>query len=223
MGDKIFERLGVYDVLGVLLPGICMTGATKLIFDGFSLQQWVAFIQFDSWTFLVVSYIVGLVFQEVTHVLQLLFVGRSNKLLVSALNPKSNSHLRMEQSEIKAIEKKIKENAVVESEKIEWNVAYNYCRSYVAKNGNTARLDRDQALAAMARSFSLYCLTMFITLLISLVTSNTQYSLPFLFILIALPILSGVFAYRFVRFSHRRYIATFRCFLYNGVSEKKGE
>ena len=118
MGDKIFERLGVYDVLGVLLPEICMTGATKLIFDGFSLQQWVAFIQFDSWTFLVVSYIVGLVFQEVTHVLQLLFVGRSNKLLVSALNPKSNSHLRMEQSEIKAIEKKIKENAVVESERL---------------------------------------------------------------------------------------------------------
>lgn len=70
MGDKIFERLGIYDVLGVLCPGICMTGATKLILDGIGLQQWSAFIQFDSWTFLIVSYIVGLVFQEVTHLLQ---------------------------------------------------------------------------------------------------------------------------------------------------------
>ena len=103
MGDKIFERLGVYDVLGVLLPGICMTGATKLIFDGFNLQQWGAFIQFDSWTFLVVSYIVGLVFQEVTHVLQLLFTVRSNKLLVRALDSKSNSHLHMERSEINVL------------------------------------------------------------------------------------------------------------------------
>ena len=200
-----------------------MTGATKLILDGIGLQQWSAFIQFDSWTFLIVSYIVGLVFQEVTHLLQWSFTGRSNKLLVSAMKHEKDSDIYMEPSEIELLKKKIEENWKIESERIEPNVSYNYCRSYVAKNGNTARLDREQALAAMARSFSLYCLIMFVVLLIGFVASTIQCTLAFLIVFIALPILSGVFAYRFVRFSRRRYIATFRYFLYNSAFEEKGE
>ena len=68
--DKIFERLGIYDILGVLLSGICMTVTTICLLHVFYPINGIDYFNIDAWHFLLISYAVGLVFQELANFLQ---------------------------------------------------------------------------------------------------------------------------------------------------------
>lgn len=244
MGDKIFERLGIYDILGVLLSGICMMGATLFLANATGVDCVVQSGLYDNmWSFLIASYLLGLIFQELTHFIQE-FISKleelieksndlegkskaifgNNILLRKSVRTYHNHSMFLEKEECLELEKSYdklfnqnsvndKDGSVKSNEQMNWNRMYNYCRSYMSKNSNNSRIDRDQALAAMARSISLFLLLALYFPIFGLCQSaDTVFCV---FAICVLSCLSVLFYYRFRRFCERRYITVFRFYLYH--------
>ena len=222
MADKILSRLGIYDILGVLFSGICM-GASTLVLLKISGVN-VDIVKNETFAFFIFSYIAGLIFQEFTSFLQRTWFNRGNRLLLKALRYKECDNLYMEKAEVNEVKQQVLDKIKKQSlQKItndqSTNIVYNYCKNYISKKEATARVDRDQALAAMARSLSLYCFLSPLIFLLPLIFEITpivplwaRFVIPCL--LLALSVL---LYFRFKRFTYRRFIAIYRYYLYNEI------
>ena len=63
--DKVLEKLGIYDLVAVLLTGICMVVFSVLIANAFFQYDVSGLLKLENTTYLlVISYFVGLIFQE---------------------------------------------------------------------------------------------------------------------------------------------------------------
>ena len=226
MADKILSRLGIYDILGVLFSGICM-GASTLVLLKISGVN-VEIIKDETLAFFIFSYMAGFVFQEFTSFLQRKWFNRGNKLLLKAIRYKEHHNLYMEKAEVEEVKqqvlnkiKKQSKQTIIDDQSA--NIVYNYCKNYISKNEATARVDRDQALAAMARSLSLYCFLAPLIFLLPLTFEITPIlSVSWRFVISCfLLALSALFYFRFKRFTYRRFIAIYRYYLYNEIWNKK--
>ena len=105
-----------------------------------------------------ICYFVGWIFQELTSFIHKNIICHSENIyLRNALIPKLQHHLHMEPEEIDTVNKYVADKLGVENSERKENIIYNYCKNYYYKNSNTGSIDRDQAIAAMARSLSFYC------------------------------------------------------------------
>ena len=210
--SKILDKLGIYDLVAVLLSGISISTFTILVL------QLIYKIQIDTnlqvnetLLFFVLSYFLGLIFQEISSFIQKKSTHKNNRLLKAALKTSSNSHIYLTDIEKSGVYSYIIEKLNLNPDEDNDNVVYNYCKFYILENGDTTRIDKDQSISSMGRSLSLYfALLAFVVLINSFFQPST--------VKIILVIISVCFAillqYRCIRFAKLRYINIFRTFYY---------
>lgn len=152
MVDKVLDKLGIYDLIGVLLPGV-IASAISLIIDEALLQFGMnQYLNTDNLlVFLIISYFVGVVLQELGSILMKCCYG-GEKLLKKALNPLDNSRERIPKQEWELIISYVKEKMALE-EQPSLSLVYNYCKN---SGGNSTLADKDHSVAAMSRSMAVY-------------------------------------------------------------------
>lgn len=218
--SQILEKLGIYDLLAVLLSGISILTFTLLSLDLVYNIQIHSIEVNESIVFLVVSYFMGLIFQEVGSFIQNHALFKKNTLLDDALKAEDGSHIKLSCLERKRVDEYVKEKLPAGKTDYDNGEIYNYCKFYVFRNCNTVRLDRDQSIAAMSRSLSLYFCIMIFFSLIAIIFYPSRYA----FILLGVSIFfTAVLYFRFLRFTKMRYINIYKLFYYNVVVKYNNE
>lgn len=208
--SKILDKFGIYDLVAVLLSGINICIFSSLVL------QLVYKISIDielqvnkTLSFLVVSYFLGLIFQEFGSLVQKI-ITHNNILLKKALKVSDKSNTLLTETEKDGVYTYVKSKFNVEND----NIVYNYCKFYIIENYDTTRIDKDQSLSAMSRSLFLYFVILAIIALINIFFNPNHLNIILLFVSI---ILLALFCYRWIRFTKLRYIYIFRTFYYNVV------
>ena len=152
MFDKVFDKLGLYDLIGVLLPGV-IACAVSLIIDealiGFGLNRYLN--PDDLFIFLLVGYLAGVILQELGS-LAMMFLDRGQRMLHKALTPLDDSKIHISTEEWDLIESSVAMKLSKEKP-IDKNLLYNHCKN---AGGNTMLAANDQSVAAMSRSMAVY-------------------------------------------------------------------
>lgn len=217
--SNILEKIGIYDLLAVLLSGICISTFTVLVL------QFVYEISIDVNTqinetllFFVVSYFLGLIFQEISSFIQKKILKRNNRLLQSALKTSNSSSFQLTDTEKNGVYAYVVDVLELDPNEENDNTVYNYCKYYVLENKNTSLIDKDQSISSMGRSLSLY----FAILSFMIYINNIfQPSIIKNALVISSIFFSVLLFYRYVRFAKLRYVNIFRLFYYNVVVKKR--
>ena len=234
MFDQVLEKLGIYDLIAVLLTGVRICIATILLLDFFDLFS-INFSILSGGTtllFLIISYFVGIVFQEYGSTLMKLFRIENSLLLQKSMGisagPTDDLSIRLTEAELKMIKEYLKNKKLNEND-----VIYNYCK-YKVSNDGTTMLTKDQSIGTMSRSLFLYFL---VVLTISILSFLAVVVLGVLFHLNDFSILffynywwlkmimviclslafTLIFYLRAIRFYRIRYVKIFRKFLYYNI------
>ncbi len=216
--NAILTRFGIYDLIAVLLSGITISTFSILIFQVIYKISIDDNLQVnDTLIFLVLSYFIGVVFQELSSLIQK-FIWKNDKLLKISLKVSNDSHIYLSETEKSEVYSYVTQKLRLNAKESNDSIIYNYCKFYILENFDTARIDKDQSLSAMSRSLSLY----FIILSI-IISYNTIFQPTLLnIILIILSLFFTVlFFHRTMRFAKLRYIYIFRTFYYKVVAEQK--
>lgn len=215
--NQVFDKLGIYDLVAVLLSGICITTFSLLADQVVFQSQLSNFLKVeDTILFLVISYFIGLVFQELSSILQKQITHKNNKLLLKALDTSKKSHQFLTQEEkdgiVQAVQTELALKMIPNEE-----ILYNYCKFYLISTGNTARADKDQSTFGMSRSLSLYLFGLSLFMAYSAI--RTQNTMHFVYA-VGILALSVLLYYRCIRFAKMRYIYILRSFYYSFLQNK---
>lgn len=216
--NQALDKLGIYDLVAVLLSGVCITTFSLLAEKMFwKTQLLLDYLKVDdSILFLTISYFIGLVFQELSSILQKKITHRNNKLLLKALDTSKKSYPFLTQEEKNGIIQIVQTELASETAPNE-EILYNYCRYYLASTGNMVRADKEQSIFGMSRSLSLYFFVLFLFMACKSICSRNI----ILFVWTAsIFVLSVLLYYRCLRFSKMRYIYILRSFYYSFIQNK---
>ena len=89
--DEILKKLGVYDLVAVLLTGICINVLTYLTIDYLFpdiANKWI--VRNDLIIFGVSSYLLGVIFQEIGSLINSRTIDKDNKLLKRVFDDKKD-------------------------------------------------------------------------------------------------------------------------------------
>lgn len=152
MFDKVLDKLGLYDLFGVMLPGIVACSIT-LIVDEVLLEYGLSkYLNSDNlMTFLVIGYFVGVVLQELGSI-SMKYLQKGEKLLKKALNPVNDSREHIPEEEWHLINSEVSAK-LGKKDSVSLSLLYNYCNY---SGGNSALADKDHSVAAMSRSLAVY-------------------------------------------------------------------
>ena len=208
--NKILEKFGIYDLIAVLLSGISICTLSLLVMQLIYEQNINIEIQMnETLSFLVISYFIGLIFQECGSLMQKIKY-KNNALLKSALKVSDNSHILLTEYEKNSVYTYIKSKLSLKEDND--NIVYNYCKYYVMKNCDTTRIDKEQSISAMSRSLCLYFLILLMIALITLFYIPNWRTV----VLVAISFLLFIIFYnRYIRFVKMRYISMIRMFYYD--------
>lgn len=151
MLNEIFEKLGLYDLVAVLLSGICIMVMT-LIINPFTWKlPLVEILMLESTPiFLLLSYIVGVFFQEIGSLILRRF-DRNEKLLKQTIPQEANIEDLDYRISLSKLEKKLLKNVCLKAmskrqiidesqmdeSQIDENYMYNFSKFYlIEKNGS---------------------------------------------------------------------------------------
>lgn len=150
--DKILDRLGIFDLVAVFLPGVIATGLSLVMDDAVFNTGFSAYVSPDELViFLIISYLVGTIFQELGSLIYKYFVNRNDVLLSHALNvERKNCTLTKEEKYAvqRIVQKELRLEEVPDDTQL-----FHFCRY---SGGSTAHSDKEQSLAAMSMNLSLY-------------------------------------------------------------------
>lgn len=213
--SNILDKLGIYDLVGVLLTGICISIFSLFIFQ-IVYQHDFSFANItqtnETFSFLVASYFVGLIFQELGSICQRHIIYKNSQLLKKALKTSDTSHILLSSIEKDFIYTQIAKELQLDLSKDNDNIIYNYCKFYMINQGNTSKIDKEQSLGAMSRSLALYFLILtYVSIIIFAFTFNPSH----LVVSVLSIFLSYLFYYRFKRFYLMRYVYIFRYYYYS--------
>lgn len=138
---------------------------------------------------------------------------KGNKLLKKALTPTKGSRASITQQELDLFNLVIKES-FPDAFKHNCSLKHDYCKY---AGGNSSSADKDQSIAAMSRSMSIYFLLLSIGLLINCIIAWNIYTVVAVVISSIITILMW---YRSFRFYKIRYIRIIRNYCYKQINHK---
>lgn len=210
--NKILDKLGVYDLVAVLLSGIGISTFSILVLQLIYKVSINVNLQVnETLTFFVLSYFCGLVFQELGSLMEKKIIYKNNGLLKKALSTSNNSYIYLTQNEKKAVYLHVIEKLELNPNENNDNIVYNYCKFSIIESGDTSRIDKDQSLSAMSRSLSLYFTLLFIIILPSTLFQPSLLKIVLVIVSLALAVL---FYRKYVKYAEMRYVYIFRTFYY---------
>lgn len=210
--DKVLDKLGIYDLVAVLLSGVCATGTTyiadELIFH-FGISQHIN--PDNTAIFLILSYLLGTVLQELGSLITRSITNKNDKLLRQALDTNSaNRYLTaIELAQISAL---VQSELHLEATP-DINTIYNYCKHC---GGNSPQADKDQSIAAFSRSLALYFFAISIFVFLY---ALSIFHLNYLFLSIVFFAVALILGFRSTRFYKLRYAKIVRQFYYTYLNE----
>lgn len=221
--DKILDKLGVYDIIAVLLSGVIMTVSTMLVIlimpgkmvmpeeminiERYSENIWLVF-------FWIGSYLTGMIFQEIGSYLQKRIIFRNKSLLVLGFDGNDDQWVNLLPKEKSGILEYFRSKQVIDETEIDIDYIFNYCKYNIDAADMSIRITRDQTISALSRSLSLYFLSAAIFIL--LYSIITQY---FYYLIISAGFggVSWILFKRCKRFAQIRYITVLRWFYYKRI------
>lgn len=154
--DKILEKLGVYDLIGVMLSGLIILLFAKYICVFLNFNPTIEF--YDTFQKLIISYFIGLVFQEIGSKISCW------KILKLTFVPVDDLHISLSQREVDFLFSEAHNKMGFEIAEKHIIEIYNFCK---LKNNSGSDSDRKQSLGGMARSLMLYFFFTFVILIIA--------------------------------------------------------
>ena len=224
MGD-IFEKLGIYDLLAVLLSGGCIMLSTVMagcLIGGVSIEYPLQYLQSDyAWIILIVDYFLGMLFQEIGSILYKECLFPDDEILKRTLNELGTTHESLTQVEKDAIYNIVQKKLNLDREPNEVEV-YACCRAYTLSGDQKGKANLDQAIAGMGRSLSVYFCSLSLFLLGAFLATLKRP--PKRYDLIVLSVISFLgallFYERCLRFTKMRYIEIVRSFYYDSMKNR---
>lgn len=214
--NEILDKLGIYDLIGVLLPGICISTFSLCILRYFNLEQLISLSDFkisETVSFLIISYFLGVIFQELGSLVFNRMLHKNQKYLSSVLHTSKNNTYSLTREEIEGIFYYVGYKLNLQNPFLHYDDVYNYCRFQLSGTDQITKSDKDLSISGMSRSLSLYFFVAPILLYI-LPSVRTQLR-SYLLLLITSFAISFILYWRYVRFVKMRYVKIFRAFYYN--------
>lgn len=217
MFDKVLDKLGIYDLIGVLLPGVIACAVSVIVDEallGFGLRRYIN--ADDLLIFLLLGYLTGVILQEIGS-LAMKFIDRGQRMLHKALKPLDDSRVHISSEEWELIESSVAMKLCKEKP-ISKNLLYNHCKN---AGGNSMLADKDQSIAAMSRSMAVYFSLLSLLLMGGALVTKEFRIMVFVCVF---SLLSLLLWKRSERFYIMRYIRIVRAYYYrNSEQVKKAE
>ena len=202
--DKILEKLGIYDLMVLLLTGMIILLITIKIMPFFDFNSEIKVD--DSFQFIIISYFIGMVFQELGSKLN------CRRLLKPVFRISGDLHISLSQKEKDFIVNKVSKELDISFSEDAISQIYNYCKVYYLKtNKTTIEIDKQQSIGGMARSLTIYFL---LISLIALVKFFICLDSIYFYIMAISLLFTYIFHNRYVRFFKMRYVLILRSFYY---------
>ncbi len=213
--NTILDKFGIYDLVAVLLSGISISTFSILILRGiYKVTIDIGFQVNETLTFFVLSYFLGLIFQEAGSFLQNIIMD--DKILKKALDISNRLPIRLTEHEKKEVYSYVIEKLNLDSDEDNDKNVYNYCKYCVSQNENIL-LDKEQSLGAMSRSLFLYFIVVAVAVII---TTFFRPDIVKIILSIIILFFAVLFYYRWIRLIERRYIYIIRTFYYDIVKSR---
>lgn len=211
--NQVLDKLGIYDLVAVLLSGIIAVGITLIsdsIFFNIGLSSHIS--TDDTIIFFVLSYLVGVIFQEIGHLLHRRILNKNDKILKNALDT-SRDHCLLSVRELERVYAAAREQ--LSQEEIDDTVLfYNYCRHLGGRNTSA---DKDHSVAAMSRSLSLFFILLGLAVII---TAIYKCMIWYIGCAGAILLVAALLWNRSNRFYEIRYVRIIRTFYYSYLDNK---
>ena len=212
--DKILNKLGIYDLIAVLLPGVSITIFAVLTLENIwklNINQTIDFS--NTMILLTVGYLVGLILQETGFDIYRHCFKIHKTLLAKILHPSEGDQhtpFTLKADEIRLfVEKELKSTSIDDLD------IYDYCRFQIVNRDDSFSFDKDQSLSAMSRSFACYFSISALTTLINVLISPNLLNITLTLFSIAVAILMHT---RCIRFAKKRYENIFKMFYLENIS-----
>ena len=215
--DKLLDRLGIYDLFGVLIPGFISL---------FSILYYLGFCDIVLWKNLfnnkigvdkvVVSYLIGNILNVLGHTLER---KHSKKSLYKYLDQDNKIFSSFEKSIYRDVLKEVM-NISGEIKEEESDYFYCYCYECLSAWGKSAKADMFESLCGMNRSLYVFYLLAFGFLFIIEICIKRVKIQKKLIVLVLVAILAYTFRKREIRFKESRIKVTLRTYV-SVLSEKK--
>ena len=87
MINNVLEKFGIYDIVAVLLSGICICTFSLAVDQLLFGSRFSSLLSTDNAiSFFVISYFIGLLFQEIGSLFYRKFINKKNRILLNALD-----------------------------------------------------------------------------------------------------------------------------------------
>lgn len=177
--NQIFEKLGIYDLVVLVLSGTIIVstsiwiGSSILNFEWIKLE-WITQLKTEGTIlFLLISYVVGIVFQELGS-LWYRNVRNQKGILLKEIFEQTDGpegHWKLSAEEVKAINENL--GKIINT--TDRDSIYNYCKFYLINNSKMSREDRNQATAGISRSLALYSAILCFVFVVSIFANTKDY------------------------------------------------
>ncbi len=226
--NTILNKFGIYDLIAVLLSGITIVLSSVLVsVYVFSYQIEIDLSLTESLAFLVISYLTGLIFQELGYNVYNRVIIKNDRVLYSALETPEHTHEQLTSLEkdslFRYVTNKLKLNSNANiSDGSTISLVYNYCRFCIIEKGGYSKLQKHLTLSSMSRSLSLYFLLLFIFSIGSIGYEYEKYgntNQQKIVLCIVSMAVSVILFFRSIRFLKHRFIYVFRTYYYQNLDK----
>lgn len=159
----------------------------------------------DTFQLLIISYFIGLIFQEIGSNLNCW------RLLISIYKPIDDLHVSLSQQEVEFLMEEAHSKLGFENAEDHLIEIYNFCKT---KSNNNLDSDRKQSLSGMARSLMIYFWIVSCMLIAGFFTTQACKYLVSLFLCLCF---AWLFYNRYKRFLKMKYVNVFRNYYYSRI------
>lgn len=151
--DKFLNKLGIYDIVAVFFTGAIVSTITSLIIK-YAYKYDLPFSATDPVIFITISCVIGWLLQEIGS---FIFRKKYKRLhwLCKILACKTNDNeIHISAKEVMLLNDKL--NNIGDDNLDDLEYKYNYLKAFYIRHFDTSSIDRDQSMAAMARSLFIF-------------------------------------------------------------------
>lgn len=155
--DKIFSKIGLYDIIGIWLSGAISLAAFYLLNNYVPLCDFsIKGLSYKEFVFIILSYFVGIVLQEIGNILQMRLFNKNSRYIKNVLKPANRrtkllSYTYLSKKELNIINQYFGEKFDADCSV---DFKYHYCWNNLPKDFDYSGHNQSMAVGALSRSLS---------------------------------------------------------------------
>ncbi len=224
--ENLFEKFNIFDIFTMLIPGVIISTLSCISLSFEFYNQWVDWENEKYIVFFVISYLLGIIFQQMGNIIdekflyKIIYGGKPREIFLlkdkytKILNNgwAYNDALNIKKILIDYFDINTKNIRTIEQQKQLNTIIFSYCLNIVEINGLSFKADKMLVISEMSRSLSLGFISIILLNLFMTLCFHFHYVFYF-FESIILLFLSAIFLYRKIQYEKYRYRIILRMFL----------